>query len=199
MRLHEDPVSRIPWYLKPLFWLQRRRWGQVLVPAATLARVPSMYGALLGFYAAIERRGSPLEPALRSLLQVRVSQLVHCAFCIDLNAALAAERAGSMDKAMAVEDWRASPLFSPRERLALEYAEAITAGAVTDALSARVRDGFGEAGLVELTGLLAFQNLSARFNAALDLPPQGFCRMPPRRGTVPGAEREPERGLNRRA
>lgn len=180
MRLETDPVARIPWYLEPLFWLQRRRWGQVLVPAATWARVPPMYFALLGFYAAIERKGSPLEPLLRSLLQVRVSQLAHCAFCIDLNAALAAERAGSTEKAMAVEGWRASALFTLRERVALEYAEAITTGEVGDALSARVRAEFGEDGLVELTGLLAFQNLSARFNAALDLAPQGFCRIPPR-------------------
>lgn len=180
MRLASDPVARIPWYLKPLFWLQRRRWGQVLVPAATWARVPPMYLALLAFYAAIDRRSSPLEPALRSLVQVRISQLVHCAFCVDLNASIAAERAGSMEKAMAVDAWRESPLFAPRERLALEYAEAITAGEVDDALSARAREAFGEEGLVELTGLAAFQNLSARFNAALDLPPQGFCRLPGR-------------------
>lgn len=178
MRLHSDPSARIRWYLKPLFWLQRRRWGQVLLPAATWARVPPMYAALLGFYSAIERRGSPLEPALRSLLQVRISQLAHCAFCIDLNAALAAERAGSMEKALAVEAWRTSPLFSERERVALEYAEAITRGDVADELSARISARFGEDGLIELTGLIAFQNMSARFNAALDLPSQGFCRMP---------------------
>tara|TARA_R110001592_G_scaffold363170_1_gene680905 strand:- start:2950 stop:3135 length:186 start_codon:yes stop_codon:yes gene_type:complete len=31
---------------------------------------------------------------------------------------------------------------------------------------------------VELTGLIAFQNLSSKFNSALDVPPQGFCRLP---------------------
>jgi alkylhydroperoxidase family enzyme len=33
---------------------------------------------------------------------------------------------------------------------------------------------------VELTALAAFQNMSAKFNAALDLPAQGFCRPPQR-------------------
>jgi len=37
---------------------------------------------------------------------------------------------------------------------------------------------FDEDAIVELTGLIAFQNLSSKFNSALDVPPQGFCKMP---------------------
>jgi hypothetical protein len=29
---------------------------------------------------------------------------------------------------------------------------------------------------MELTGLIAFQNLSSKFNGALDVPAQGFCQ-----------------------
>ncbi|MDA0226426.1 MAG: carboxymuconolactone decarboxylase family protein, partial [Proteobacteria bacterium] len=123
-----------------------------------------------------ERRRSPLEPVLRSLLQVRISQLVHCAFCVDLNAALLAQRSGTLDKVQAVGQWRESELFSERERLALEYAEAMTLRGVDDGLAARVSAAFGEDAMVELTGLIAFQNMSARFNAALDIPSQGLCR-----------------------
>jgi alkylhydroperoxidase family enzyme len=32
--------------------------------------------------------------------------------------------------------------------------------------------------IVELTGLIAYQNLSAKFTSALDVPAQGFCRLP---------------------
>ena len=149
----------------------------MLLPALTWARVPRYYLALLHFNSAIERRSSPLEPALRSLVQARISQLNHCAFCIDLNSQLAAERAGSLDKALAVADWRQSPLFSDKERIALEYSEAMTETKVTDELVARVREHFTEDELIELTGLAAFQNMSAKFNAALDLPSQGFCRV----------------------
>lgn len=178
MRVSEHPLSRLPWFLRPFFWLQRRRWGQVLVPALTWARLPRAYLSLLAFQSAFERRDSPLAPALRSLLQVRIAQLVQCSFCIDLNAALLAERSRSMDKAQALDRWRDDALFSERERIALAYAEAITTGAVDDSLAARVRGEFGETAMVELTGLIAFQNMSARFNAALDLPSQGFCRLP---------------------
>ena len=181
MRVGERPLSALPWYLKPLFRAQRRRWGQLLVPALTWARVPSYYLALIHFYAAVERKDSPLEPALRSLIQARISQLNHCEFCIDINAMMMAERAGSMDKAAAVGEWRGSALFSERERLALEYAEAVTRTEVTDELVVRLRPHFTEDAIVELTGLAAFQNMSAKFNAALDIPSQGFCRMPERK------------------
>jgi alkylhydroperoxidase family enzyme len=43
---------------------------------------------------------------------------------------------------------------------------------------ARLRRYFDDGAIVELTGLIALQNLSSRFNAALDLPPQGFCKLP---------------------
>jgi AhpD family alkylhydroperoxidase len=181
VRVSERPAAALPWYLKPLFWLQRRRWGQLLVPALTWARVPPYYLALIHFYAAIERKGSLLEPALRSLVQARISQLNHCEFCIDINSQLAAERAGSMDKALAVADWRAGAIFSEKEKAALEYAEAVTQSSVTDELVARLRQHFTEDAVIELTGLAAFQNMSAKFNAALDIPSQGFCRAPERK------------------
>jgi AhpD family alkylhydroperoxidase len=181
LRVAERRAKDLPWYLRPLFWAQKRRWGQVLVPALTWARVPAYYLALIHFYAAIERRGSPLEPALRSLVQARISQLNHCEFCIDINVMLAAERAGSMDKALAVAEWRRSPLYSERERAALEYAEAVTRSAVSDEMMARLREHFTEDAVVELTGLAAFQNMSAKFNAALDIPSQGFCAVPGRK------------------
>ena len=179
MRVRRD--LRLAWYLRPLFWLQQRRWGQHLLPALTWARVPSFYLALAGFYAAIERKGSLLEPALRSLVQARISQLNDCGFCIDINSMLAAERAGSMGKALAVAEWRQNALYSARERLALEYAEAVTESRVNDELAERVKAEFGDDAMVELTGLAAFQNMSAKFNAALDIPSQGFCRIPERK------------------
>ncbi len=49
---------------------------------------------------------------------------------------------------------------------------------VDDDLTQRLYQYFTEDEIVELTGLIAFQNLSSKFNSALDLPVQGFCRLP---------------------
>ena len=67
-----------------------------------------------------------------------------------------------------------------RKRVVLEYVEAVTytGRQFDDDLSQRLHEHFNEDEIVELTGLIAFQNLSSKFNSALDLPAQGFCRLP---------------------
>ena len=177
MNITDPSESSLRWYLRPVFARQRRRFGQLLKPALVWARVPPLFAALSLFNAALDRRASPLAPALRSLVQIRVSQLNHCAFCIDLNEALAAERSGAIDKALTVSHWRDRDAFDASERVALEYAEAMTdsAGRVDAGLMARLRAHFDEPALIELTALIAFQNLSSKFNAALDIPSQGLC------------------------
>jgi len=44
------------------------------------------------------------------------------------------------------------------------------------AVVARLRTHFEEQAIVELAALIAFQNMSSKFNAALAVPPQGFCK-----------------------
>ncbi len=91
-----------------------------------------------------------------------------------------AKRTGSMNKVEALEQWQESELFDNKERVVLEYVEAITYTdrQVNDDLTQRLYEYFNEDEIVELTGLIAFQNLSSKFNSALDLPAQGFCRLP---------------------
>lgn len=180
MRVTTRPAGEYPWYLKPFFWSQQRRYGQVLVPGLVWGRIPRLFMAVALLYGALDSRRSRLSPVLRSLVTVRVSQLNWCRFCVDINSMVLARRAGSAAKLEALEHWAESAVYAPDERLALEYTEAMTLSdrRVSDELAARVRTAFGEDGLVELTGLVAFQNLSSKFNAALDIPPQGFCQLP---------------------
>jgi AhpD family alkylhydroperoxidase len=185
MRIPAKPLSTYPWYLRPFFWNQRRKYGKVLDAALLWARSPKLFAGVALLYGAIDRKGSPLEPALRSLLTVRVSQLNHCRFCIDISAATLLKHGVAEDKLWALEDWRGSGLFDERERVALEYAEAMTLSDpdVDDELMARLKRQFDDDAVVELSALIAFQNMSSKFNAALAVPPQGFCRVslaPPR-------------------
>jgi alkylhydroperoxidase family enzyme len=67
-----------------------------------------------------------------------------------------------------------------RKRLLLVAAgpEAVTRSSakIDSALMARVKKFFDDDAIVELTALIAFQNLSSKFNASLGVAPQGFCR-----------------------
>jgi uncharacterized peroxidase-related enzyme len=203
MRILERASGRYPWYLRPFFWNQERKYGQVLVPALIWARVPGLFLSVAALYGVLDRRRSPLGPVLRSLVTVRVSQINHCAFCLDLNSAVLAQRAGSMEKVRALEQWADSALFDEKERVALEYAETMTypGRVVGDGLMAGLRRHFDDDAIVELTGLIAFQNLSSKFNAALGIPAQGFCKAasPPHPGVGPGTIRSggPRRPVQR--
>jgi AhpD family alkylhydroperoxidase len=169
--------ARRPWYVRLILAAQRRKYGAELEPARLWARLPRSFLLLTLLYRTIDRTDSPIEPGLRALVQVRVSRINWCGFCVDLNSAAAFERAVSAEKLAALDDYERSPLFTERERAALAYAEAATDSArgVDDACFARLRSQFDAQAVLELTALVAFQNLSSKFNAALGVPAQGFC------------------------
>lgn len=177
MRIREKPLRDYPWYLLPFYWYQRHKYGQVLKPGLLWGRSPSVFLGVGMLYGALDRNRSPVSPVVRSLVTVRVSQINECRFCVDINSATLARRAGSMDKVEALSNWRESNIYDEHERLALEYAEAMTYSdrQVTDELMQRLKGSFDEDALIELTGVIAFQNMSSKFNSALDAPSQGFC------------------------
>ncbi|MDX6749142.1 carboxymuconolactone decarboxylase family protein [Geminicoccaceae bacterium 1502E] len=190
-RIAPRRVEDTPWYLRPFFWNQRRRYGRVLEAGLLWARSPRLFLGVALLYGLIDRRSSPIEPALRSLVTVRVSQINHCRFCIDLNSATLLQRGVSEEKALALAEWWESPLFDARERAVLAYAEAMSLPehGVAARHMARLRCFLDEDAIVELTALVAFQNLSSKFNAALGVPPQGFCALTPSAAAPPAAPR----------
>ena len=80
----------------------------------------------------------------------------------------------SNEKIEAVLDYANTELFSEAERLALEFADAmtITGRDVSDELFARLREFYDEDALVELTATVAWENASSKFNRALRVPSQ---------------------------
>jgi uncharacterized peroxidase-related enzyme len=180
MRVPPKPLGSYPFYLRPFFWNQRRKYGEVLQAALLWARAPKLFAAVAMLYGMIDRHSSPIDAALRSLVTVRVSQINTCAFCVDLNSATLIKRGASLEKLEALETWRQSNLFNGREQAVLDYAEAMTRSdlQVKDEQVEHLRSYFNNDGIVELTGLIAFQNMSSKFNSALGVPAQGFCKMP---------------------
>lgn len=179
MRVKLKPVKDYPFFLKPFFWNQKRKYGEVLAPALAWGRVPKLFSSVAILYGALDRKSSPLTPVLRSLITVRVSLINWCHFCVDINSATLANRAGSMEKVDALDHWQESDLFDNKERTVLEYTEAMTYSdrQVDEELITRLKEYFDDDAIVELTGLISFQNMSSKFNAALDVPSQGFCKI----------------------
>jgi alkylhydroperoxidase family enzyme len=83
------------------------------------------------------------------------------------------------DKVREIRIWRDSRRFSDAERVALEYAEAmtITGQRVGDELFARLKAFYDEAEIVELTAAVALENFRSKFNVPLGIEAQGFCAL----------------------
>lgn len=177
-------------FIKPLLWLQKRHYGKILNPAKLWGRRPTLFWLVAGFFGYLDRRSSPISPVIRSLVCVRVSQLNDCAFCVDANGMKLAERCDSVEKIKALANWQQSDLFDPQERAVLSYTEAmtITGQRVTNEMLTTLKQWLDEDAIVDLTALVAFQNLSAKFDTALDVPEQGFCSLPIQPGEQQAAD-----------
>ena len=180
MFIPPKPVSEYPWYIRLFFWKQKKTYGKVLEPGMLWARSPSVFIGVALLYGALNRKSSRIDPALRSLVTVRVSQINHCEFCVDINASTLMKRGVSEEKVAHLAGWRTHEEFDAKEQAALELTEAMTYADrdVDGPLMDQLKQHFDDDAVAELCGLIAFQNMSSKYNAALDIPAQGFCQMP---------------------
>ncbi len=99
-------------------------------------------------------RDSGLEESLLELVKMRASQLNGCAYCLDMHSKDARAAGETEQRLYVLPAWREAPFYTPRERAALAWTEALTrisATDVGDALFAEVREHFAEKELVDLT------------------------------------------------
>jgi AhpD family alkylhydroperoxidase len=85
---------------------------------------PHGFEAMLGLEQAVRRSG--LEPALLELVKLRASQLNGCAYCLDMRSKDARARGEDEQRLDVLAAWREAPFYSPRERAALAWCEALT-------------------------------------------------------------------------
>lgn len=115
--------------------------------------------------------GSDLEPRLTELVRLRVSQINGCAFCLDMHAAELLRQGVEPRQLHTVAGWReAHQFFSPRERAAFAWAEAVNAipqRTPSDAEFATLRDHFKDSEIAALTfvvcAIRAFNMLNVSF------------------------------------
>lgn len=99
-------------------------------------------------------RASGLEPSLLELVKTRASQMNGCAFCLDMHTKDARAAGETEQRLYVLPAWQEAPFYTPRERAALAWTEAITniqQGHASDAVYEQVRKEFGEEELVKLT------------------------------------------------
>jgi len=85
---------------------------------------PAGYAAMLDLRKYVHDSGVPLE--LIHMIELRVSQINGCAYCVDLHTRALRALGTSEQRIACVVVWREAPFFSPAERAALAWAESIT-------------------------------------------------------------------------
>src|SRR5262249_59340281 len=101
---------------------------------------------------------------------------------MDINASRVRSGGESVEKLLAVAEFRVHPAFSEAERAALAYAEAVTTTptAVTDAVFEPLRRHFTNPQIVELAATIAIEHFRAKFHTAPPAPAPAPCLLPPR-------------------
>ena len=113
---------------------------------------PDAMKAMRGLQVYVDRSG--LEHALLELVKMRASQLNGCAYCLDMHSKDARAAGETEQRLYLLDAWREAPFYSPRERAALAWTEALTLISQThapDDVYEEARAQFSEKELADLT------------------------------------------------
>ena len=120
---------------------------------------PEGYAALRNVEVYLARSGLPKR--LIELVKMRASQINGCAYCLDVHSKDARKAGETEQRLYLLNAWRESPLFSPAERAALGWTEALTNVSQTRANDAdyeALRPHFSDKEIVDLTYLIGMIN-----------------------------------------
>ena len=163
----------------------RRRFGAVPEPFAVLRHHPRLFWAGALAESVDEKAATVLPRRLRELAVYRTATVVGCSWCVDFGTMLQKHDGLDIERLKKIDDCATSSAFSHQERLAIAYADAMSADqvTVTDEQVAELEREFGRDGVIELTYQIALENSRARMNSALGIVDQGFtsgdaCRVP---------------------
>ena len=155
--------------------LTGRENDDMLGPVSVLAHIPK----LLSGYGKLEQAVAKvhlLDLRHRALAELKAATTVRCEYCIDLGSRIARDWGLTDEDLLSLPNYRSATCFTDVDKLVLDYATAMsrTPVEVSDELFDELRAHFDVPQLVELTHIIALENLRARFNLAMDIGSAGF-------------------------
>ncbi|MDG4862777.1 carboxymuconolactone decarboxylase family protein [Streptomyces sp. T-3] len=162
-------------FYRAVEWYSKRTYGKVMDPAKATAHNPKVLWSTARFELSLAK-WNKLDADLKALAVMSSAASIGCSWCMDFGYWENHERGMDPAKLHDVPMWRDSDAYTPLERDVMDYAEGMTATPpdVDDDVAARLVEQLGEAAFVELTTMVAVENLRSRVNAALGLTSQGF-------------------------
>lgn len=120
--------------------------------------------------------GTSLNPLIKEIIRLRVSQINGCAYCIELHFKSALEKGLSKEKLFALTAWKESPRFSDIERLVLKFTEEVTLISdigVSEETFQGVKRSFTENEIAQMIMLIGTVNLWNRMAISTRLTHEG--------------------------
>ncbi len=133
---------------------------------------PGIREAMLGLERYVSKNRNLPRPLL-NLVKTRASQINRCGWCLDMHTKDAIAEGEDPQRLYLLDAWRDTPFFTPKERAALAWTEAVTLLAdeeITDALFEEVRKYFSEKDLADLTLAIVAINGWNRLNVPFRTP-----------------------------
>lgn len=163
-------------------WVSKKMYGEVPDVGYVYFHHKPLLRAVMGFEAKVGR-WKALDPTYKSLAEMAAASTIGCSWCLDFGYYLARNQELDLAKISQVQVWRTSDAFDETERKVIEYAEAMssTPMTVTDEMVAALLAELGTEAMVELTQMIALENMRSRFNSAAGLQSQGYsdvCEVP---------------------
>jgi AhpD family alkylhydroperoxidase len=155
--------------------LTGRETERMIEPLEMYAHAPGLlrgYGMLEQATAKLDR----VDERLKVLAELKAATLTHCEYCIDMGSQIARRSGLSDEQLLPLPRYRESELFTDLEKFVLDYAVGMsrTPVEVSDTLFAELREHFDDAQVVELTHVIALENMRGRLNLALGIGAAGF-------------------------
>jgi len=128
--------------------------------------------------AALNKHVTSIERKLQALIELRVSQINGCVYCVDLHATQARAEGETQQRLDCLDVWRECPFFEESERAAFAWTEAVTFLPDTNApedLYNELKNHFSEQQIVDLTLIISLMNTWNRLAV-------GFRHLPEARG-----------------
>lgn len=171
----EDVALALGYTRTMLAELAGRETEQMIEPLELYAHLPGLLQGV-GMMAQATAQLDGLDRRLHALASLKAATLTHCEYCIDIGSQVSRQWGLTNEELLALPNYRASALFSELDKLVMDYAVGMsrTPVEVSDELFGTLRQHFDAAQLVELTHLIAVENMYGRFNHALGVGSAGF-------------------------
>lgn len=186
-RIPAVPRERAGLFGKFLYRMARKRFGAIPEPFAVSLHHRGVTFASGMHELLAERASKELPTSVRELAVYRAAVRLGCEWCIDFGTMLQRLDGLDIERLQEIDSYATSPKYSKEERLAIAYADAMTATPVqvTDEQVEQLVATFGHKGVVELTYQIGLENMRARINSSLGVAEQGFssgdaCQVPPK-------------------